>query len=259
MTEPNETFVVAIPARHDASRLPGKPLRLLGGRPLVLHVAERALQAGAREVWVATDDERVARALDGSGVQVAMTAADHASGSDRLAECSRIAGWSDETLVVNLQGDEPFAPVAGIRAVASALSASGHPMATLATPITEAEQVFDPNAVKVVVAANGDALYFSRAPLPWHRDGFAHSRDVLPASDAPFLRHIGIYAYRAGFLRRFTALPPGRLERTESLEQLRALEAGFRISVALTPAAFPPGVDTPEDLERAERYLAGAA
>ncbi|WDS36571.1 3-deoxy-manno-octulosonate cytidylyltransferase [Pseudoxanthomonas sp.] len=257
MSELNEPFVVAIPARHDASRLPGKPLRLLGGRPLVLHVAERALAAGAREVWVATDDERVARVLEGSGVQVAMTAASHASGSDRLAECARIAGWSDDTLVVNLQGDEPFAPPEGIRAVAAALSSSGHPMATLATPITEAEQVFDPNAVKLVVADNGDALYFSRAPLPWHRDGFARSRDVLPESPAPFLRHIGIYAYRAGFLRQFAALPPGRLERTESLEQLRALEAGFRIAVALTPAEFPPGVDTPEDLARAQRHLDG--
>ncbi|SEK93457.1 3-deoxy-manno-octulosonate cytidylyltransferase (CMP-KDO synthetase) [Pseudoxanthomonas sp. GM95] len=259
MAELNESFVVAIPARHDASRLPGKPLRLLGGRPLVLHVAERALDAGAREVWVATDDERVARVLEGSGVQVAMTAASHASGSDRLAECAGIAGWDDDTLVVNLQGDEPFAPPEGIRAVAAALSASGHPMATLATPILEVEQVFDPNAVKLVMAANGDALYFSRAPLPWHRDGFARSRETLPESAAPFLRHIGIYAYRAGFLRQFTALPPGNLERTESLEQLRALEAGFKIAVALTPAEFPPGVDTPEDLERAQRHLDGLA
>ncbi|PZP59324.1 3-deoxy-manno-octulosonate cytidylyltransferase [Pseudoxanthomonas sp. X-1] len=257
MTDLQEPFVVAIPARHDATRLPGKPLRLLGGRALVLHVAERALAAGAREVWVATDDERVARALDGSGVRVAMTAAGHASGSDRLAECAGIAGWDDQTLVVNLQGDEPFAPPAGIRAVAAALSASGHPMATLATPIDEAEQVFDPNAVKVVLADNGDALYFSRAPLPWHRDGFARSREALADAPAPFLRHIGIYAYRAGFLRTFAALPPGRLERTESLEQLRALEAGFRIAVALTPEAFPPGVDTPEDLARAQRHLDG--
>ncbi|MET1023883.1 MAG: 3-deoxy-manno-octulosonate cytidylyltransferase [Pseudoxanthomonas sp.] len=257
MPELNEPFVVAIPARHDASRLPGKPLRLLGGRPLVLHVAERALDAGASAVWVATDDERVARVLEGSGVQVAMTAASHASGSDRLAECAGIAGWADDTLVVNLQGDEPFAPPEGIRAVAAAVSASGHPMATLATPLDQVEQLFDPNTVKLVTDARGDALYFSRAPLPWHRDGFANSRDMLPESAAPFLRHIGIYAYRAGFLRQFAALPPGRLERTESLEQLRALEAGFRIAVALTPAAFPPGVDTPEDLARAQRHLDG--
>lgn len=259
MPELNEPFIVAIPARHDASRLPGKPLRLLGGRPLVLHVAERALAAGAHQVWVATDDERVARVLDGQGVQVAMTAASHASGSDRLAECARIAGWGDDSLVVNLQGDEPFAPPEGIRAVAAALSSSGHPMATLAAPIEQAAQLFDPNTVKLVTDARGDALYFSRAPLPWHRDGFARSRQVLPDSAAPFLRHIGIYAYRAGFLRQFAALPPGRLERAESLEQLRALEAGFRIAVALAPVAFPPGVDTLEDLERAQRHLDGLA
>ena len=251
-------FIVAIPARHAASRLPGKPLRLLGGEPLVLHVARRALAAGAREVWVAADDERIARALDGSGVRIAMTSPAHASGSDRLAECAAIAGWSDDTVVVNLQGDEPFAPAAGIRAVAETLLASGAEMATLATPVEDAAMLFDPNTVKLVRRDNGDALYFSRAPLPWPRDAFARSRDALPEG-GHWLRHIGIYAYRAGFLKRFTALPPGRLEQIESLEQLRALEAGHRIAVGITPEPFPPGVDTPEDLERAERRLAEAA
>jgi 3-deoxy-manno-octulosonate cytidylyltransferase (CMP-KDO synthetase) len=254
-------FVVAIPARHAASRLPGKPLRLLGGEPLVLHAARRALAAGAREVWVAADDERIARALDGSGARVAMTSPAHASGSDRLAECARIAGWSDDTVVVNLQGDEPFAPPEGIRAVAEVLLASGAPMATLATPVADASMLFDPNTVKLVRRADGDALYFSRAPLPWARDAFASSRDALPASDAAagtWLRHIGIYAYRNGFLQAFTALPPGRLEQLESLEQLRALEAGYRIAVGVAPVAFPPGVDTPDDLARAERHLAAA-
>jgi len=251
-------FIVAIPARHAASRLPGKPLRLLGGEPLVLHVARRALAAGAREVWVAADDERIARALDGSGVRIAMTSPDHASGSDRLAECAAIAGWSDDTVVVNLQGDEPFAPAAGIRAVAETLLASGAEMATLATPVEDAAMLFDPNTVKLVRRDNGDALYFSRAPLPWPRDAFARARDTLPTGDH-WLRHIGIYAYRAGFLKRFAALPPGRLERIESLEQLRALENGHRIAVGITPEPFPPGVDTPEDLERAERRLAEAA
>ena len=253
-------FIVAIPARYAASRLPGKPLRLLGGDPLVVHVARRALAAGAREVWVATDDERIATALANSGVRVAMTSAAHASGSDRLAECADIAGWPDDTIVVNLQGDEPFAPAAGIRAVAETLAASGAHMATLATPIIDAETLFDPNAVKLVrnaaTAEWGDALYFSRAPIPWHRDAFAQDRSTLPAGE--WLRHIGIYAYRAGFLRAFAALPPGRLEQIESLEQLRALEAGFRIAVALTPAPFPPGVDTPEDLARAEIQLASS-
>ena len=257
----NLDFVVAIPARHAASRLPGKPLRLLGGEPLIVHVARRALAAGAREVWVAADDARIAEALAGTGVRVAMTSADHASGSDRLAECADLAGWSDETLVVNLQGDEPFAPAAGIRAVAAVLAASGAPMATLAVPVTEAATLFDPNAVKLVRTAPhagwGDALYFSRAPIPWHRDAFARDRDVLPPGE--WLRHIGIYAYRAGFLRHFASLPAGALEQAESLEQLRALEAGFRIAVALTPEPFPPGIDTPEDLARAERYLAHGA
>ncbi|WP_102945814.1 3-deoxy-manno-octulosonate cytidylyltransferase [Stenotrophomonas sp. VV52] len=254
MSQPVD-FVVAIPARYAASRLPGKPLRLVGGTPLVLHVAERALQAGAREVWVATDDTRIADALQGlPTVKVAMTDPNHASGTDRLAECARQAGWPDDTLVVNLQGDEPFAPADGIRAVAEALVYSGADMATLATPVEDAETLFDPNVVKVVRQQNLDALYFSRAPIPWDRDGFARSRDSL--SGPHWLRHIGIYAYRAWFLQRFAALPPGRLEQLESLEQLRVLEAGHRLSVALSPAAFPPGIDTPADLERAEAWLA---
>ena len=249
-------FIVAIPARHAATRLPGKPLRLLAGEPLVLHVARRALAAGAREAWVATDDTRVADALEGSGVQVAMTAATHASGTDRLAECARIAGWSDDAIVVNLQGDEPFAPAAGIRTVAETLVASGAEMATLAAPVDDVETLFDPNTVKLVRDADGFALYFSRAPIPWHRDAFAADRTRLPEGDAACLRHIGIYAYRVGFLRRFAAMPPGRLERLEALEQLRALEAGIRIAVELTPEPFPPGVDTPEDLARAEARIA---
>lgn len=248
-------FVVAIPARYASTRLPGKPLREIGGVPMVLRVARRALDAGAREAWVATDDERIAEALQGSGVRVAMTAATHVSGSDRLAECADIAGWNDDAIVVNLQGDEPFAPAAGIRKVAETLEASGTEMATLAAEIVDPDEFFDPNAVKLVRDANGNALYFSRAPIPWHRDAFAQDRRALMPGEC--LRHIGIYAYRAGFLRRFAALPPGRLEKVESLEQLRALEAGFRIAAALTPEPFPPGVDTEEDLHRAEAWLAG--
>jgi 3-deoxy-manno-octulosonate cytidylyltransferase (CMP-KDO synthetase) len=264
MTDPLD-FVVAIPARYAASRLPGKPLRALGGEPLVLHVARRALAAGAREVWVATDDERIAAALAGSGVRIAMTSPDHASGTDRLAECADIAGWGEQQVVVNLQGDEPFAPAAGIRVVAESLVASGAPMSTLAAVVDDVRTLFDPNAVKLVrtttavgaagAVGYGDALYFSRAPIPWHRDAFALDRDTLPPG-GPWLRHIGIYGYRAGFLRQFAAMPPSTLETVESLEQLRALESGHRIAVALTPEAFPPGIDTPEDLERAERTLA---
>jgi 3-deoxy-manno-octulosonate cytidylyltransferase (CMP-KDO synthetase) len=250
-------FVVAIPARHSASRLPGKPLRLLAGEPLVLHVARRALAAGAREVWVAADDQRIADALAGCGVRIAMTSPAHASGTDRLAECAMQAGWSDDTIVVNLQGDEPFAPASGLRAAAEALAASGAEMATLATPIVDVATLFDPNAVKLVRAEDGTALYFSRAPIPWPRDAFARDRGQLPPG-GHWLRHIGLYAYRAGFLRRFTALPQGRLEQVESLEQLRVLEAGHRIAVALAPEEFPPGVDTAEDLARAEERLARA-
>ncbi|MFZ6697153.1 3-deoxy-manno-octulosonate cytidylyltransferase [Stenotrophomonas acidaminiphila] len=247
-------FVVAIPARHASTRLPGKPLALLAGQPMVVHVARRALAAGAREVWVATDDRRIADALDGlDGICVAMTRDDHASGTDRLAECARHAGWDEQAIVVNLQGDEPFAPAAGIRAVAATLAASGAPMATLATPVEDAATLFDPNVVKLVRNAQGDALYFSRAPIPWHRDAFARSTAQLP--QAQWLRHIGIYGYRAGFLQKFAAMAPGTLEQIESLEQLRVLEAGFRIAVALSPEPFPPGIDTPEDLARAAALL----
>ncbi|HEX4854732.1 3-deoxy-manno-octulosonate cytidylyltransferase [Arenimonas sp.] len=253
MTPPE--FIVAIPARYGASRLPGKPLRLIAGVPMVVHVARRALAAGAREVVVATDDTRIAQALAGEPLRVCMTRADHASGTDRLAECADQLGWGDDQIVVNLQGDEPFAPPEGIRAVAETLAASAAEMATLATPVEDSKTLFDPNAVKLVRDANGLALYFSRAPIPWQRDQFA--RDRLGADASAALRHIGIYAYRAGFLRRFAALPPGRLEQWEALEQLRVLEAGHRIAVGLTPVPFPPGVDTEADLARAERRALG--
>ncbi|MEO8741671.1 MAG: 3-deoxy-manno-octulosonate cytidylyltransferase [Lysobacteraceae bacterium] len=247
-------FVVAIPARMGAKRLPGKPLRLIGGEPMVLHVVHRALDAGADAVVVATDDARIVDALAGRDVTVCMTRTDHASGTDRLAECAVQLNWDDAQIVVNLQGDEPFAPPEGIRAVAACLAESGAEMATLAAPIDELQTLFDPNAVKVVRAANGDALYFSRAPLPWDRDRFVRER--LGALSDGWLRHIGIYAYRAGFLRRFAAMPAGRLERIEALEQLRALEAGARIAVGLTPVPFLPGVDTEADLARAESIFA---
>jgi 3-deoxy-manno-octulosonate cytidylyltransferase (CMP-KDO synthetase) len=249
------SFIVAIPARHGSTRLPGKPLRDIGGLPMVVRVAQRALQAGASRVVVAVDDERVAEALAGQQeVQICMTRRDHASGSDRLAECAEQLGWADDSIVVNLQGDEPFAPAAGIRAVAQALAGDDAPMATLATPIIDAEELFDPNVVKLVRTGNGRALYFSRAPMPWARDAFAADRHALP-SGTPFLRHIGIYAYRAGFLRRYTQLPRTPLEQTESLEQLRVLEHGHAIAVRLTPEPFPPGIDTEADLERAELWL----
>ncbi|HAI59897.1 MAG TPA: 3-deoxy-manno-octulosonate cytidylyltransferase [Xanthomonadaceae bacterium] len=249
-------FIIAVPARFGASRLPGKPLRLLGGEPIVRHVLRRALASGAADVVLATDDARIAAAADGLPVRICMTRPDHASGTDRLAECALQCGWADEAIVVNLQGDEPFAPASALRAVAGCLAASPAPMATLAAPITGTEALFDPNAVKVVTDAAGHALYFSRAPIPWHRDRYAVDR--LGAPDQPCLRHIGLYAYRAGFLRLFQSLPPGRLERLEALEQLRVLEAGHRIAVAPSPEPFPPGIDTEDDLARAEAALRAA-
>jgi 3-deoxy-manno-octulosonate cytidylyltransferase (CMP-KDO synthetase) len=248
-------FIVAIPARLGSTRLPRKPLRLIAGTPLVAHVIVRAREAGAEHVVLATDSTEIADAAGSLGVQVVMTRVDHPSGTDRLAEVAAQLGWPDDTIVVNLQGDEPLAPPAGIRAVAQTLADHADcAVATLSTPIDSAEQLFDPNVVKVVADAHGRALYFSRSPLPFARDAFARSRDVLPEG-VPFQRHIGIYAYRAGFLRAYTALPRGVLEAAESLEQLRVLEYGYRIAVAMTPAPFPAGVDTEADALRVEALL----
>ena len=247
-------FIVAIPARYASTRLPGKALLPIAGEPMVLHVARRALAAGAAQVVVATDDQRIADALRPAPVTIVMTRVEHPSGTDRLAECAAQMGWSDSTIIVNLQGDEPLAPPSGVRAVAQALADSDAPMATLATPVSGTHELFDPNCVKVVVDRTGHALYFSRAPLPWARDAFAASRETLP-TPGTFLRHIGIYAYRAGFLRDFSRLAPTPLERCEALEQLRALEHGHRIAVRLTPDPFPAGVDSPEDLARVRALL----
>lgn len=250
-------FIVVIPARFGASRLPGKPLREIAGEPMIAHVARRALESGAREVVLATDDARIGAAVAGMPLTVCMTRAGHQSGTDRIAECAAVLRWDPALIVVNLQGDEPFAPAEGIRAVARTLAESGADMATLGLPVADADTLFDPNAVKVVRAANGDALYFSRAPIPWQRDRFDVDRVSAPAPGA--LRHIGIYAYRAGFLATFAGLPRGALEKLESLEQLRVLEAGRRIAVGISPVPFPPGVDTPEDLARADAQARAAA
>lgn len=253
---PGNPFIVAIPARHGSSRLPGKPLLPIAGRPMIAHVAERALEAGATTVVIATDDQRIADAVAGLGLQVCLTSPEHASGTDRLAECARQLGWPDTAVIVNLQGDEPLAPPAAIRCAADTLVASGAEIATLAMPISEASTLFDPNAVKLVRDGRGDALYFSRAPIPWHRDAFAVDRTQLPPTSGDgWLRHIGLYAYRCDALKRFAAMPPGRLEQVEALEQLRALEAGWRIAVAISPVEVPAGVDTAEDLERVRRRL----
>ncbi|MEP6484249.1 MAG: 3-deoxy-manno-octulosonate cytidylyltransferase [Rudaea sp.] len=251
-------FVVAIPARFASQRLPGKPLLPIGGVPMIVHVARRAMAAGARDVVVATDHERIRTALSDSGVRVVMTRADHASGSDRLAECVEICKWPGDTVVVNLQGDEPLAPSSGIRAVASALIESDFPMATLATPFATTQEFLDPNCVKVVIGAAHSALYFSRAPIPWPRDAFRRDQAAIP-NDVPFFRHIGIYAYRAEFLTTFSRLAPTPLERAEALEQLRALEHGYRIGVRIAPEPFPAGVDTADDLARVQAMFAAGS
>ena len=259
MSEPELEFRVAIPARYASTRLPGKPLRLLAGRPLIEHVYRRARASGALEVVIATDDARIREVAEGFGATVCMTAPEHPSGTDRLAEVATRLGWLDDAIVVNVQGDEPGMPPALIQQVA--LSVATHPDAGIATAcacIHAPAELFDLNAVKVVCDAQGYALYFSRAPIPWARDAFAADRSRLPAPSA-WLRHIGIYAYRAGFLQAFAQMPPGTLERIESLEQLRVLEAGHRIAVALAPEPFPPGVDTLEDLERAQARLDGVS
>jgi 3-deoxy-manno-octulosonate cytidylyltransferase (CMP-KDO synthetase) len=242
-------FVVAIPARYASTRLPGKPLLLIAGEPMIVHVARRATEAGAAEVVIATDDERIAAAVRPLGLKVCMTSPEHASGTDRLAECAHRCGWADDRIVVNLQGDEPLCPPAAIRTVAQTLATSGAHIATLATPIHTTAELFDANAVKVVRNAAGDALYFSRAPIPWPRDAFARDRTTMPRG-ATWLRHLGLYAYTAAVLRRFAESPASPFEQTESLEQLRALDLGWRIAVAVSESPLPPGVDTPEDLER---------
>ena len=248
-------FRVAIPARYASTRLPGKPLRMLAGRTLLEHVYRQALASGAEQVVIATDDPRIAETAAGFGALVCMTATTHLSGTDRLAEVAERYGWSDETVVVNLQGDEPQMPPALLRQVAAALIT--HPEAGIATACARIEQftdVFDPHVVKVVRDARGDALYFSRAPIPWHRDGFATARDVLPGATSWF-RHIGLYAYRVAVLRRYPHLASAPAEQAESLEQLRALWYGIRIHVVEAAAAPPPGVDTEADLARVAAAL----
>jgi len=243
-------FKAVIPARHASTRLPGKPLLEIAGRPMIQHVWERARASGAGEVIVATDDARIAAVCRGFGAEVMETRTDHHSGSDRVSEVIQRRGWDPETIVVNLQGDEPCMPPALIDQVAVGLAE--HPrvsVATLACRITDAETLFDPHVVKVVTDAQGLALYFSRAPIPWHRDAFQGGRAKLPHG-VLFLRHIGLYAYRAGFLARYIAWPPAALEITESLEQLRILWHGEGIHVGIAVAQPGPGVDTAEDLKR---------
>jgi len=249
-------FKVVVPARYASTRLPAKPLLDLGGKPMVARVAERALLSGAEEVWVATDHADVLSAAKEHGLLAVMTRADHPTGTDRLAEVVEQRGWDDNTIVVNVQGDEPLIDPALIARMAHQLSESGADIATVAHPIDAVADFFNPNVVKVVCKADGDALYFSRAPIPYARDHFARGSDkeTLP-SGMPAYRHIGLYAYRARFLRAYARLIPSPLEAFEALEQLRALWHGFRISVLISDHLPIPGVDTPEDAARMQEWF----
>lgn len=249
-------FRVVVPARHASTRLPGKPLADIGGKPMVVRVMERALASGAGEVWVATDHEAVRDAVLAAGGKVLMTRPDHPTGTDRLAEVALTLGWSDDDIVVNVQGDEPLIDPALVTAVADALAADdGAAIATAAHPILDVAEVFNPNVVKVVCDARQRAMYFSRAPVPWARDAWATQRDALPV-DLPVLRHVGLYAYRVGFLKSYSALAPAPIEHWEALEQLRALWHGYPISVIRLEGAPAAGVDTPEDLARVRAIFA---
>jgi 3-deoxy-manno-octulosonate cytidylyltransferase (CMP-KDO synthetase) len=255
-TEPVPQFRVVIPARFAATRLPGKVLLPLDGRPIIQWVHERARAAGARQVLIATDDERIRSAAQSFGAEALMTQTSHASGTDRIAELARAGGWPAADIVVNVQGDEPFMPPALIRQVARLLAA--HPaaaIATLASPLTTLPEFLDPNTVKVVSDAAGRALYFSRAPIPWSRDGASAGLDSqreLPLAR----RHLGIYAYRVAPLLQLATLPVSALERIEKLEQLRALEAGFEIHVGEACESPGPDVNTLADLERVRAEIA---
>lgn len=241
-------FKVVIPARYASSRLPGKPLVDISGKPMVVRVVEQALASGADEVVVATDHAEVAQVVSAYGYRVAMTKPEHTSGTERIAEVAEQMAWADDTIVVNVQGDEPLIPPTLIGEVA--LNLVQHLEAAMATAchaIHDKASMFNPNTVKVVLDASGHAMYFSRAPIPYARDAFAENHEMPGAM--PVYRHIGIYAYRTAFLKAYASLAPALIEKFEALEQLRALWHGYKISVAITEHAPAAGVDTKADLE----------
>ena len=250
-------YHIVIPARMASQRLPGKPLLDIAGKPLIEWVYQRACASAAQSVVIATDDQAIARAAAAFGARVVMTSSEHRSGSDRIAECAELLSWTEDTLVVNLQGDEPLMPSACLDQVAALLDTHHRAdVASLYWPITAADEVSDPNAVKVVTAADGNALYFSRSVIPHPRD----ANDIGAALDAglAWRRHIGLYAYRVSALRAFTTTPPGPLETAEKLEQLRFLESGRRIVMAEAIESIPAGVDTPRDLLRVRKLFSQA-
>ncbi|WP_099609816.1 3-deoxy-manno-octulosonate cytidylyltransferase [Vibrio coralliilyticus] len=247
------SFTVVIPARYESTRLPGKPLADIGGKPMIQWVYEQSLQAGAETVVVATDDARVESAVQAFGGVVCMTSSEHESGTERLAEVVKVMNIPDDHVIVNVQGDEPLIPPAIITQVANNLASSQAPMATLAVEISHEDEVFNPNAVKVLTDKDGYAMYFSRATIPWDRDNFANGGKVIAQ---PLMRHIGIYAYRAGFINTYINWEPTALEKIESLEQLRVLWYGEKIHVEVAKQAPPAGVDTPDDLEVVRKLIA---
>ena len=252
-------FRVVIPARYASTRLPGKPLRLIAGRPMIQHVYDRARASGATAVIVATDDERIAAACEAFGAEVVVTDPAHPSGTDRLAEVARLRRFADDDVIVNVQGDEPLLAPANVAEVAALLGTSPRAaIATLATPIESLAEYQDPHVVKVVRSRDGRALYFSRAPIPWHRDADAPGAPDA-ARFAGALRHIGLYAYRARALRALAALAPTPLETAERLEQLRALEHGLEIAVGIAAERPGPGVDTEADLARVSALIEARA
>ena len=250
---------VVIPARYASSRLPGKPLCDIAGKPLIVRVWERAMEAGAYSVTIATDDERIATAAKKAGADVVLTRKDHQSGTDRLAEVARQRKWSGETIVVNLQGDEPLIPSEILQTLANALVTHSHAgIATAAAPIRTAQDLFTPSIVKVVMDQHRFALYFSRAPIPWSRDQFGDGIPQTLPPETPYFRHVGLYAYRVSTLEILRKTQPSTLEIAESLEQLRALSLGLKIHVSLLKDAPPHGVDTPEDLKRVRRLYSNS-
>lgn len=247
---------IVIPARYASTRLPGKPLADILGKPMIVRVAEATQACPNEGIWVATDHEDIRAAVETHGFKAVLTRSDHASGTDRIAEVASRLGWADEEIVVNVQGDEPMIDPTLVSAVAAALGEDAEAaIATASHVISNAADFFNPNVVKVVCDRHGRALYFSRAPIPWQRDAFAISQTSLPNGFAA-QRHIGLYAYRVGFLRQYGQLAPAQLERDEALEQLRALWHGYAIRVVGCVEAPAAGVDTPEDLERVRREFA---
>lgn len=247
-------FKVVIPAHFESTRFPGKLLATINGQTIIDHVINIAKESGATETIVATDDQRIAQSVGNSDCEVIMTSKDHQSGTDRIAEVVAKKNWAPEDLIINLQGDEPFISANLVSAVAKALaSASDASVATACFRIAHRADVFDPNLVKVVLNNQNYALYFSRAPIPWARDTFSDEQEFLP-DDYVALGHIGLYGYRSKFLREYAGLPSSALENQEKLEQLRVLQAGHKIITTLTNAPPAPGIDTPDDLERARQF-----